>query len=161
MGYKQRRFGAEWKINRDSVWKGGGNERRILSFKNNTGFFYCLQTSEVYFTWNSLWLALCFGSPTEIIKMSSWNSALCKCWPKSCLRSSGCSRLCWLSEVIGKQGESASLLRSMTMWGFDVEKEWDFIHKGGQGQSHITDSIRSEDYNCTNDKNPGLERSDP
>lgn len=43
VGYKQRRIGAEWKINRDSVWRGRGNERRILSFKNNTGFLYCLQ----------------------------------------------------------------------------------------------------------------------
>lgn len=76
VGYKQRRFGAEWKINRESVWRGGGNGRKILSFKNNTGFLYSSQTSEAYLTGNSLWLIPCFGSPAEISKMSNWNSAI-------------------------------------------------------------------------------------
>lgn len=76
VGYKQRRFGAEWKINRESVWRGEGNGRKILSFKNNTGFLYSSQTSEAYLTGNSLWLIPCFGSPAEISKMSNWNSAI-------------------------------------------------------------------------------------
>ena len=76
VGYKQRRFGAEWKINRESVWRGGGNERKMLSFKNNTGFLYSSRTSEAYLTGNSLWLIPSFGSPAEISKMSNWNSAI-------------------------------------------------------------------------------------
>lgn len=69
-------FGTEWKINRVNVWRGGGNERKILSFKNNTGFLYSSQTSEAYLTGNSLWLIPCFGSPAEISKMSNQNSAI-------------------------------------------------------------------------------------
>lgn len=75
-GHKQRRFGAGWKINRESVWRRGGNERRIQSFKNNRGFFYSSQTSGAYLIENSSWLTPWLGSPAEISKTSNQNSAI-------------------------------------------------------------------------------------